>query len=116
MIISHKSKVEKSLHIDSNVKNKSVRVLISPKEGWEGYVMRIWELGKDGHSAKHLHDWPHIVYVLEGKGKLNMDGIDYDLEPGSYAFIPANVLHQFINKNEEPLEFICIVPEEGHEH
>jgi quercetin dioxygenase-like cupin family protein len=36
------------------------------------------------------------------------------VEAGSYAYIPANSLHQFRNVGETQFKFICIVPKEGH--
>ena len=40
---------------------------ISPKEGWDGWVMRIFTLKKDGFTPFHTHDWPHINYIIKGK-------------------------------------------------
>ncbi len=89
------------------------KALISPKEGWEGSVMRIFELGKGGYSPKHTHPWFHVNYVIEGNGLLYIDGEDFEVEPGSYAYIPEDLVHQFTNTGDGPLKFICIVPEEG---
>ena len=97
------------------VKGASMQTLISPEEGWIGHVMRMMEVEKGGHTPRHTHDWPHINYVAEGEGILHIEGEDHKLEPGSYAYVPANKLHQFINTGEEVLKFICIVPEEGHQ-
>ncbi len=95
------------------VKNAVKKVLVSPKEGWEGYVMRVFDLGEDGYSPKHQHPWPHINYMISGKGILHIDGQDYEMEAGSYAFVPPNKIHQFKNNGSETFTFICIVPEEG---
>jgi quercetin dioxygenase-like cupin family protein len=109
---------EKDLHAmvleSSEVKNAAMKVLITPKEGWEGYVMRVIELDEDGYSPKHTHQWPHINYILEGKGILHLDGKDLPLEAGSYAYVPAGALHQYKNKGNVKFRFICIVPQEGH--
>ena len=96
------------------VKAAAMKVLISPEEGWDGYVMRIIELGESGYSPKHIHDWPHINYILEGKGSLHIDGKDTAIEAGSYAYVPAGSLHQYKNEGNELFRFICIVPKEGH--
>ncbi|MGI1690535.1 cupin domain-containing protein [Thermoanaerobacter uzonensis] len=113
MIVSHKMNVKGMEIKDDNMKNVIKKVLITPKEGWEGYVMRLFEIGSGGYTLRHSHPWPHINYVLKGKGKLHIDGTDYDIEEGSFAYISSNKLHQFINTGEETLELICIVPEEG---
>lgn len=115
MIVSHKDKVE-SIKIDNPmVKDAAMRVAISPKEGWEGHVMRIMELGEGGYTPRHSHPWPHINYVIKGKGSIHIDGQDYPLEAGSFAYVPSGKLHQFSNKGEGNFEFMCIVPEEGHQ-
>lgn len=113
MIVSHKREVAGMKIEGPQIKDALKKVLISPKEGWEGYVMRIFELGIGGYTPRHSHDWPHINYIIKGKGKLHMDGKDYDIEEGSFAYVPAGKVHQFINCGEDILEFICIVPEEG---
>lgn len=95
-------------------KNASMKVLVSPKEGWEGYVMRAVELDPEGYSPKHQHNWPHINYVIEGNGTVLIDETLHELTAGSYAFVPPNTLHQFSNTGTVPFKFICIVPEEGH--
>ncbi|MCY6485520.1 cupin domain-containing protein [Clostridium aestuarii] len=114
MIVSHKSMVEE-IEIDNvGVKNAFMKVLISPKEGWEGYVMRSFKLKPGGFTPKHDHPWPHINYIISGNGTLHLDGKDNSIESGSFAYVPAGKTHQFMNISNTDLEFICIVPEEGH--
>lgn len=91
------------------------RVLVGPREGWDGYVMRLFQLASGGHTPCHQHDWPHINYVTHGKGILHLEGQDLVITEGSYAYVPANAQHQFRNTGETPLEFICIVPEQGEQ-
>lgn len=91
----------------------SKRAVISPNEGWQGAVMRIFELGEGGYSPKHSHPWYHVNYVIEGTGIVHYDGEDYEVEPGSCAYIPEDIIHQFRNTGKGKLKFICIVPEEG---
>jgi quercetin dioxygenase-like cupin family protein len=95
------------------VKDVMKRVLISPAEGWDGWVMRLFEIAPGGHTPRHAHDWPHINFVAEGSGELHMDGEDLDIARGSAAFVPGGVVHQFTNTGDTPLSLICIVPERG---
>jgi len=88
------------------------KVLVPPAE-WEGWCMRLFELGPAGHTPRHRHDWPHINVVLEGAGTLHVDGVDHELRAGAYAFVPAGALHQFTAAPDSPLSFVCIVPAEG---
>jgi quercetin dioxygenase-like cupin family protein len=89
------------------------RVLVSPEQGWDGWVMRLFDVDPGGHTPKHVHDWPHINFVANGRGVLVVDGEDHALEAGAYAFVPAGHEHQFRAAFDQPLSFICIVPAEG---
>ena len=92
----------------------SMKVLVSPKEGWDGYVMRVVEVGEGGHTPKHSHPWQHINYMIEGEGELMIDGKINKVSSGSFAFVPPGALHQFRNAGKGIFKFICIVPEVGH--
>jgi len=89
------------------------RLLVSPADGWEGWVMRAFEVAPGGHTPRHVHAWPHINVGLEGNGVVTIGGQEHELRPGGYAFVPAGTLHQFSNPGDEPLAFVCIVPTEG---
>ena len=98
----------------SEAKFTSMKVLVSPKEGWEGYVMREVTVLEGGFTPKHSHPWEHINYMIEGVGELMIDGKINKVEQGSYAYVPKGVLHQFRNDGNGVFKFICIVPKEGH--
>jgi len=53
--------------------------------------MRLFELkpGNDSCSMRHSHEWPLIVYIVGGKGMLHLDGTDYEIEAGSFTYIPG---------------------------
>jgi quercetin dioxygenase-like cupin family protein len=95
------------------VVNAFKKTLVGPAEGWEGWVMRLFTLGDKGNSPRHAHPWPHINYVVSGRGMLYIDGKENALEQGSVAYVPSGVEHQFVGAGDEDFVFICIVPEEG---
>jgi Uncharacterized conserved protein, contains double-stranded beta-helix domain len=113
LIVAHEKDVKGLELKGDSMKNVLKKVLVSPQEGWEGYVMRVFDLDVDGYTPRHSHPWPHINYILKGNGILHLDGTDKEIEAGSYAYVPGNKIHQFSNRGKEPLSFICIVPEEG---
>jgi quercetin dioxygenase-like cupin family protein len=115
MIVGNFNTVEATKVMSDAAKEAFMKVLISPKEGWEGYVMRVIELGDHGYSPKHQHPWPHINFVIEGEGSLQIGEEHHPLKAGSFAYVPADTLHQFSNTGKQTLKFICIVPEEGHQ-
>lgn len=114
MIVSHLNETPKTKinHPDAN--NAFMKVLVSEKEGWNDHVMRVVEVEENGFTPKHSHPWPHINYIIEGQGHLMMNGVDYPVKAGSYAFVPNDTLHQFKNIGNQTFKFICIVPKEGH--
>jgi quercetin dioxygenase-like cupin family protein len=89
------------------------RVLVSPAEGWDGWVMRLFEVAPGGHTPRHTHAWPHINFVDSGEGTLHLDGVDYQLGAAGFAFVPAGAQHQFSNRGDAAFVFVCIVPEAG---
>ncbi|MDC7220666.1 MAG: cupin domain-containing protein [Spirochaetales bacterium] len=95
------------------VKNVTKTTAITSKEGWEGWSMRIFTLEKEGFTPRHTHDWPHINYIISGKGTLFIDGKEQTVQPGDTAYVKGGELHQFQNAGDEDFSFICIVPEEG---
>ncbi len=114
MIVANEKDIHAIAMESPEVKNAAMKALISPKEGWDGYVMRVVELGEGGYSPKHTHQWPHINYVLEGKGSLQIEGKERPVQAGSYAYVPAGSQHQYKNVGTGMFKFICIVPQEGH--
>ena len=89
------------------------RLLVGPREGWQGWAMRQFELAPGGHTPRHRHAWPHINFVTQGGGTLYVDGVDTAVAVGSYAYVQGGAEHQFTNSGDETFAFLCIVPEEG---
>lgn len=112
-MVSHKDLVQGISFNSGGAKNVIKKSLIAKNEGWEDYVMRHFEVGEGGCSPKHIHPWPHIVYILSGKGVIEIEGEKHDVREGSYAFIPPDTEHQFLNTGADVFTFICIVPPEG---
>ncbi|MDT4763036.1 cupin domain-containing protein [Sphaerochaeta sp. PS] len=113
MFVSHRDEIEKKQIVSPTTHEVTKQVLVGPDQGWKDYVMRMFTLGKGGFAPKHTHPWQHILYIVEGKGTLFLDGKDYPLTAGSTAYVPAEALHQILNAGEEPFVFLCIVPEFG---
>jgi len=114
MIISHEQEVQAVKVTHPDALNAAMKTLMGPEQGWDGHVMRIIELEENGYSPKHTHPWPHINFMVEGEGVLFLNGVETPVKAGSFAYVPANELHQFKNTGKGMFRFICIVPEEGH--
>ena len=114
MIVSHVDETPAKSMEMPGLKGAAIQVLIGESQGWNYHVMRIVALDNGGYSPKHAHPWPHINYMIEGQGVLEIDGREHAVRTGSYAFVPADAVHQFRNAGSGRFRFICIVPKEGH--
>lgn len=113
MFVSH-VKQTRSINVGSPGATGVIKqILVGPEQGWDGWVMRLFEVSPGGSTPRHSHDWPHINYVIGGQGTLFLDGEEHSIEQESIAYVPAGREHQFLNRGTVPLRFICIVPEEG---
>lgn len=92
------------------LKNVAGRVMIGKEDGAKNFCMRIFELGKEGYTPKHTHDWEHEVFVHSGTGEVLIEDKWYPVSEGSAIFVPANIEHQFKNTSDKTLIFICLIP------
>lgn len=113
MFVGHRDDIKKVAQVHPSLHAVEKQILIGPDQGWADHVMRLFTLAEGGYAPRHVHPWPHIMYVVEGKGNLFMDGSDYPLIPGSVAYVPADIEHQVSNAGEQDFVFICIVPKIG---
>ncbi len=97
------------------VKNVAGRVLIGKEDGANNFCMRRFEIGPEGFTPKHSHDWEHEVWVVEGRGKVFIEDQWHALKGGTAVFIPPNVEHQFRNNSDSPFAFLCLVPPQSPE-
>ena len=113
MAVFHIDSTPSSFFDNDSMKKVTKQVLIDAEKGWESHVMRLFTLGEGGCSPFHKHPWPHIAFIVSGKGILTLEGRETEIKHGSYAFVPPDKEHQFKNTGTEIMEFICIVPKEG---
>ena len=102
---------EKETYIDNDVaKRVTGRVVIGKADGASHFCMRVFELGPEGSSPRHAHDWEHEIFFHEGNGEVWKDGQWTPVGAGSVAFIPGNEEHQIRNTGNGKLTFVCLVP------
>lgn len=92
------------------VKNVTARVMIGKEDGAKKFCMRVFEMGRDGYSPKHTHDWEHEVFVHGGNGEVLIEDKWYPVSAGSAIFVPPSIEHQFRNTSEKKFIFICLIP------
>ena len=111
-MVRHESDIERMELSGDDIKNVEKQILIGPEDGFNGFF-RVFAIKPGGNTPYHRHPWWHANYVLEGKGKIVLEGKDHPIEKGSVAYIQGNKIHQFVNTGETELRFICLVPPEG---
>jgi len=110
MIIDKADRVAATPVEETDIQGVKMRVLMADHNGAPNYAFRLFDLAPGGHTAHHTHAWEHEVYVLEGKGVIRQEDREYPVERGSFALIPPEEIHQFINRGDDVFRFICVVP------
>ena len=72
--------------------------------GHNAYLGHLWIAAGAGVPL-HRDPTEEYLYVIEGGGLLTMGGIEYELQPGSAVFMPANIQVQFKNGNAPTVLF-----------
>ena len=88
----------------------SVRWLIGSKDDAPNFAMRQFEVAAGGHTPKHSHPYEHEVFVLEGEGVILEGDVEHRLRAGDVVFVKPDEVHQFQNRGDAPLKFLCLVP------
>lgn len=87
-----------------------VRWLIGAKDQAPNFAMRQFEVAPGGHTPKHSHPYEHEVFVLEGEGVILEGDVEHKLAAGDCVFVRPDEIHQFQNRSQAPLKFLCLVP------
>ena len=65
-------------------------------------------------AANNHHPWVHWFVCISGHGKFKINEEEYDLEAGTWVFVPSEASHSFWNTSEtEDLVSLCTVTVEG---
>ncbi len=96
--------------VEEETENVKVRWLITKDIGAKNFAMRLFEIAPGGFTPLHEHPWEHEVFVLKGSGIVKSSTDEMEFKEGDVIFIPPNETHQFNNKSNESLEFLCLIP------
>jgi quercetin dioxygenase-like cupin family protein len=89
----------------------SMRWLIDDThDGAPVYALRMVERAPGGGSPHRSQPYEHENFVVEGQGKVLMDGTWHPLAPGDIVFVPPNTVHQYANAGESTFKFLCGIP------
>ena len=90
-----------------------IRWLVSDKEKAPCFAMRQFRIEKGGSTPFHSHEWEHEMYVLEGEGAAVSQEGEKPLSRGVFMYIAPGEKHQFVNRGEGELHFLCMIPLPG---
>jgi len=86
------------------------REVITADDGAPNFCMRVFELEPGISTPSHSHPWEHEVFVLSGQGVATGEQGETPIAKDSVVFVPPNEHHCFVNKGNQPLRFICLIP------
>lgn len=61
-----------------------------------------------------VHEVDQILYVVDGEGKIVLDGVDKEFEKGMIVVVPAGVRHNVINTDDEPMKLFTVYAPPEH--
>jgi mannose-6-phosphate isomerase-like protein (cupin superfamily) len=69
-----------------------------------------------GKTTPHYHpQTEEIYYILEGEGRMTIDGETSEVVPGDAIAIPPGAVHTITNAGDQTLKFLCCCAP-GYEH
>lgn len=83
-------------------------------DGAPNYALRVIEVAPGGHTPRHAHPYEHENFVIEGQGRVLLNGQWHEVGPGSVIFVPAGMEHTYENTGEMPFRFLCGIPTSRH--
>jgi quercetin dioxygenase-like cupin family protein len=89
----------------------SIRWLIDDThDGAPVYSLRIIEVEPDGHTPRHSHPFEHENFVVEGQGRVWLNGKWHPVRAGDVIFVPGGEEHTYENTGSTTFRFLCGIP------
>ncbi|UWG46521.1 Cupin domain containing protein [Halanaeroarchaeum sp. HSR-CO] len=89
-------------------------VLIGPDDA-PNYAMRRFRLDPGTEVPRHTNRVEHEQYVISGPYVVGIEDEEHVVETGDSLFVPGGTVHWYRNEGDEPVSFICVVPNEDDE-
>jgi len=85
-------------------------IVNNEKHGNKSLRLATIELKPGAEVPEHNSACEEIYYVLEGKGTIGVDGVDYEVEAGDVVYRAENVWHgPHRNTGDKPLKLLFVV-------
>ena len=87
-----------------------VRLLLGKNVEAPNFAMREFEVEVGGYTPRHSHPYEHEVYILAGDGIAVEGEQEHVIQSGDVIFVAPDDVHQFKNTGDQPLKFLCLIP------
>ena len=93
-------------------------IVVSPdRVGSRQLSFGVQEIDVGSQIPVHIHDKEEeILFFWRGEGKCILDDDEFDIEPGSTAYVPIGVWHGVVNTGNEPLRLTWCFSPPGREN
>jgi len=98
---------------ESMARGTTIRWLITREDGSVNFAMRYFTVDPNGEIYSHSHPWEHGIFIVKGKGEIEIDKQKFEVSEGTFVFVPPDASHSY-RASEEGLEFICVIPDKGY--
>lgn len=88
----------------------AIQWLVDESHGAPGFAMRRFVVESGGCTPSHEHPWEHVVYILSGEADIVLADETVTVGPDAGVLVAPDELHQFRSVGDEPLVFLCMVP------
>lgn len=110
MLIRRAESTEATSLTMDGIRDVTMRLMVGRKDGAPTFAMRHFTVGPGGHTPRHQHNYEHEIFIIAGRGRAEYDGAFHEIAAGDVLFVEPNRMHQFVNTDAEPLQFLCFVP------
>jgi putative monooxygenase len=82
--------------------------LVSPAVGAAQFLSGITGFAPGASLPRHSHNCEESVTILEGLAKFDCDGQIVELRAGDTTWVPAGVVHRFLNPGPGPMRILWV--------
>lgn len=79
-------------------------------DGAPVYALRMIEVMPGGRTPRHSHPYEHENFVVEGQGRVLVNGAWHAVKAGDVIFVPGGMEHTYENTGDAPFKFLCGIP------
>ena len=90
--------------------NCHVRQLVGKNVDAPNFAMREFAVEPGGFTPHHSHPYEHEIYILAGQGIAVEGENEHAIKSGDVIYVAPDDVHQFKNTGDQPLKFLCLIP------